>query len=331
MKMTPRQPLLLLPLALLAACNEQSLPTATVEAPLFSLSTSELSPWFTEDFSNGASALLQLAGPSTPDYSGQDAKFGGAWDGDRSYLRTIRSDYHLQDFVAEATVTLLSDFDADRGGTGIAFFGFGQGEPNCGNYCEPSASPAAYARIMPDDFYREFDVNSNGRVGVIENGGGDGTHRVRMTYSADARTLTFAIHREWTGGPFEADHTIGPVALSTDFDATNSRIFLGGAGDVRFDDLAVWAPFTSACTFTVNKKGERVATVTWQHAEPGVTLQRVSIGSTSAQLSRGPTSDGEWIVKLKATGTPNYELFGGTRRGDTSTPLVASTPCTLAS
>jgi hypothetical protein len=335
MKMTLRQPLLVLPLALLAACNEQSLPTGNVEGPLFSVTTSELSPWFTEDFNAGASALLELTKYEdrqvVPDYSAGDARFGGWDDFDRTYLRTIRSDYHLQDFVAEATVTVVSDQEV-WGGAGMAFFGFGQGEGSVDSFFEPVTSPVAYARIMPTDFSGELGVHTDGPYYQIENGAGDGTHRVRMTYSAGPRELTFAIHKNWTGGPFVATHTIGPISLGEQFGETNSHIFLGGAGGVRFDDLVVSAPpFKSACTFTVNKKGEHVATVTWQHATPGVTLQRVSIGGTSTELSRGPTSDGGWIVKLKAAGTPNYTLLGGARRGDTSTSLVEDAACTSAS
>jgi hypothetical protein len=249
-------PLILLPLVL-AGCNDQALPTESQVGPAFSMFSSEFGSSFTEDFSGGASSLLEKTGPTSLDYVDGDVKFGGSTDASRSYLRTIRSDYLRQDFVAEVTVTV-----AGGGGVGIAFFGFGQGNPNCGFFCEPAVSPAVYARVSPSDFGGDFGITTAfGSItqsvgGVAVGGGGNGTHRLRMT-SSTCGALTFEIDKDWTGGPFTADHQIGPIALlAGSFDATNSRIFMGGAGNIRFDDIDVSAVPAAPCVATVSTWSE---------------------------------------------------------------------------
>ena len=87
--------------------------------------------------------------------------------------------------------------------------------------------------------------------------------------------------------------------------------------------------FASACVYTINaKNGQRNVTVTWQNANPGVTLVSVTDGRTLTRAI-APTASGFWKTAVK-TGVPAYELRGGTARKDTSTVLVSSTPCTAS-
>jgi hypothetical protein len=254
---------LLLPLlflSVLAGCRGDSSPTAAeglrLETlglqPMAALVEASTSASFSEDFSGGASAFLQSTGGSSIDYSGGDAQFGTLGDGMRGYLRTLRSDYHQQDFVAEITVTVED---------GIAFVGFGAGSPNAGWFFEPATSPAAYVRVMPSNFIGNFEVTTSFSGiteqvgGAVVGGGGNGTHRVRMT-STTCGALTWEIDRNWTGGPFVADHAIGPVAMTGSFNDTNSRIFFGGSDGIRFDDLQVTSVPAGPCVATVSNWSE---------------------------------------------------------------------------
>lgn len=185
-----------------------------------------------EDFnSNALPATLEESGLS-PNYSGGVVTFP---DYDRRYLRTI-ANYNNSSFIAEVTVTVSTGF----GGEGMAFIGFGAGEPNCGFFCEPMVAPNIYARIGPDDFGPFVGVTN----GIVEHIGdtvdaGDGTHRVRITWNHVTQEFTFAIHRYYAGGPFVPTTVIGPVVVTDVFGDSNSRIFFGGAGNATFDDLQV--------------------------------------------------------------------------------------------
>ena len=51
---------------------------------------------------------------------------------------------------------------------------------------------------------------------------------------------TFAIHQDYTGGPFVPTHTFTPLSgFDNGFTSANSRIFFGGAGGLTFDDLSI--------------------------------------------------------------------------------------------
>ncbi len=174
----------------------------------------------------------------SPVYADGVVLFPGALDGDRRYLRTI-ANYNTTNFVAEVTVTVASGF----GGAGMGFIGFGAGEPNCGFFCEPMTAPNIYARIGPNDFGPFVGV-TNGtteHIGGDPEDGGDGTHRVRITWNHATGEFTFAIHRYYTGGPFVPTTIIGPVTVTDEFGDSDSRIFFGGAGNATFDDLRVLA------------------------------------------------------------------------------------------
>ena len=127
----------------------------------------------------------------------------------------------------------------------MAFIGFGAGVPNSGFYYEPMFAPSIYARIAPDDSGASVGV-TNGpveHIGHTLGAAGDGTHRVRISWTHTAQVFAFEIHRNYTGGPFVPSTAIGPVVVTDTFAATNSRIFFGGAGNVTFDNLLVFTGF----------------------------------------------------------------------------------------
>ena len=192
---------------------------------------------FAESFEDGLPGTLEQSGPLTPDFTSGAAVFTGGNEFGRTYLRTA-ANYDTTNFVAEMTVTVTSGF----GGSGLAFVGFGAGVPNCGFFCEPMTAPSIYARIGPNDF-GPFVAITNGAVENIGStvDGGDGTHRVRITWNHVTGGFTFAIHRNYAGGPFVPTSIIGPVVVTDVFGDTNSRIFFGGAGNATFDDLRVVA------------------------------------------------------------------------------------------
>jgi hypothetical protein len=211
---------------------------------------------FTEGFDGGTISsgkleeVLDDFGTIVVSYASGAAAFDGSDDWQRTYLRTIASTYQRGDFVAEATVTVVGGF----GGSGIVFFGFGTGNSGfCEFFCEPTGYPAIYARIFPNDFGGGSAVTTRTTDGyvndVIVEGantgvGGNGTHRVRVTWKGATQQFTFAIDANYVAGqPFVADAVVGPITAPTGaFDDTNSHVFFGGSGHVRVDDVRVDNP-----------------------------------------------------------------------------------------
>ncbi len=190
---------------------------------------------FKEDFStNALPATLEESGPS-PIYSGGSVIFPNTG---RRYLRTI-GNYNNTNFVAELTFTVMSGAGE---GNGIGYFGFGAGTADPYSYNEPSTSPTTYVRMAPSDFYGFFGVATDPFGGTqINDGGGDGTYRVRITWNHVSKTFTAAAQKNYTGGTFSPTATIVLTPDNQPFGDTNSRIFFGGAGNNVFDDLRVLA------------------------------------------------------------------------------------------
>ncbi len=237
--------LLLATIITATACDRGPTEPISRLAPLassFTLLGGSLS--FTESFSGNcnSSGKLEMTGPGNVTCSSGAAVFNAVndEDGDRTYLRTTAANYQTTDVVAEVTVTVHDE----HGPNGIAYIGFGRGEPNCNFFCEPATDPAIYLRVRPNSFYPGSEITT-AISGIQELGtisaGATGTHRVRMTWNHTTRQLTFDIDANYIAGdPFVADATLGPITVPAGvFDNTNSRIFVGGAGDATFDDLAV--------------------------------------------------------------------------------------------
>jgi hypothetical protein len=79
--------------------------------------------------------------------------------------------------------------------------------------------------------------------------------------------------------------------------------------------------FSSSCTYSISKRGDRTVHISWENAAPGVTLITIVSDSDIERQQRGPTTSGGWTAKLKS-GTPTYRLDGGAKRTDTGTNLV---------
>ena len=71
--------------------------------------------------------------------------------------------------------------------------------------------------------------------------GGDGTHRLQLTWNAASQSATFAIHQNYKGGPFKPTHTFDPINASANgFTTEHSGIYFGGAAGVKFDDFEIY-------------------------------------------------------------------------------------------
>lgn len=88
--------------------------------------------------------------------------------------------------------------------------------------------------------------------------------------------------------------------------------------------------FTSSCSYTVNTRtGQRLVQVSWSNAVPGVTQILVTSGARTSTRQLAPTASGSWTTRFQS-GTPTYELRGGSVRRDFGTSLEpAGTACTL--
>ncbi|MEO5509027.1 MAG: hypothetical protein ABIS27_00170 [Longimicrobiales bacterium] len=221
-----------------AACDSTPFETTDSARPQFAAMTNLT---FNENFNlNGnPSGRLEQTGYGTVAYTNGVASFPSM--GDRAYVRTIAG-YADVDFKADITVTLTGGV----GPIGIGFFGFGAGDTNgCAFYCEPAEGPTFYARIMPDDFWGPgMNVTTN-TAGVVEgetawNEGGDGTHRLRITWKAATRQLSFAIDTDYVEGTEFTPTTVYATTVDAGvFNASNSRIYFGGGGNTSFDNFHV--------------------------------------------------------------------------------------------
>jgi hypothetical protein len=171
-------------------------------------------------------------------FTGQDTR-GDASGGLRTFLRTVDDDYSSVDFVAEVTVTIVPNSGSPNLGRNIAFFGLGTAES--GAFGEPD-SAGIRLNVLPTNFISGLSAVDGGSNGgsVPAPAGGDGTYRLRMEWSACDETATFKIDKNYAGGAFVADYTLGAIDGSNNgFSATNARLFIGGDWNTRFDDFSV--------------------------------------------------------------------------------------------
>ncbi|MEM7428610.1 MAG: hypothetical protein AAF441_21180 [Pseudomonadota bacterium] len=165
----------------------------------------------------------------------------------RSYVRTERTDFVSNSFVAEVAATVTSP--AAEPAAGMVFLGMGAGEAEPdpapqGFWSEPHIEPHAYMRAAPQGFAGGYlGVTSHGvenPVPRIDGGSKTGTHRLRLSWDAGARKAKFEIHRDYTGGPFVASETLGWIDCSENgFETSNTRVFIGGPGGYRFEAFEI--------------------------------------------------------------------------------------------
>ena len=187
-----------------------------------------------ENFNGGTlPATMEISGSNLV-FTGGAVLFPGTAEAERTYLRTVAANFYSRSFVAEVTVTTDS----------IAWFGMGDGTPNPGFFDEPGA-PSINLRMHPSWLVGgRVDAGDN----VVDFSSplntfgypGSGTHRLRLTWDATAKTAVFQIHENYTGGPFVASLT-SPAVNGADngFTDSSTRIFFGGAGSISFDDFHV--------------------------------------------------------------------------------------------
>lgn len=188
------------------------------------------------------------------------AAFGTKFLGDfgRNIIRTVATDYATVSFVAEVTVesSLLAYQDV--------YFGMGAGELGAfgvPDWQTPFAStwiaPVHLFNIVPPQrevaiFYGNDFVDNDAQEVYLAPGVGDGTHRLRMSFDGELRTVTYSADLNFDGGPFEADLSLGPLELAgsnvnpaaplfgnSGWPTDPSRIFFAGDDGVVFRDFSV--------------------------------------------------------------------------------------------
>src|SRR5690606_33368309 len=121
-------------------------------------------------------------------------------------------------------------------GNGIAFVGFGPGDPVGGSFDEPTTSLAV--RLAPPDFSSgAANLHVLGSQAASFGTYGGGRHRVQLIKDGDF--LTINLDRDYNGELFFIDSThtldLSSIASLTDL---NSRLFFGTASHfTSFDDV----------------------------------------------------------------------------------------------
>ncbi|MCP4853914.1 MAG: hypothetical protein GY903_05420, partial [Fuerstiella sp.] len=103
------------------------------------------------------------------------------FSGDRNFVRTALSEYSVNDFTAEVTVTVGGDSSVTAEEQ-IVYFGMGSGEPDTNADREPVDTSLVQLRLGPDGFMLDgngtADVKDNDAVTEsLATAGGSGTHR----------------------------------------------------------------------------------------------------------------------------------------------------------
>ena len=206
---------------------------------------------FVEDFSGGSlparfstsggvgvtCCASQVGGPvfgsGVVRFAGEDTR-GDLSGSLRSYIRTNATDYATVDFLAEVTVTVVdASVTAASPGRNIAFFGLGPATS-----FDSSGGPVGgvVSSVLPDTFFPRF----GGPSGIDSSCGGNGTHRVRIAWSASRQEAVLSIDNDYAGGAFAPDCTLPTVDASTlGLNGTNSSLFIGGDWNTTFDDFVV--------------------------------------------------------------------------------------------
>jgi hypothetical protein len=161
------------------------------------------------------------------------ARFTGKTDSQRAYLRSKAGGLAGSNFVAEVTVTV-----APGGGVAMGFLGLGRGEADSNFYHEPALRPSLCLALAPSGFGEGLArVTADDTVRELARPGpGDGTHRVRLTWAAACQLARFELAPHWRGGKFTPAFSDEILGSHLKLDA-ESRLFLGGAGNVQFSDL----------------------------------------------------------------------------------------------
>ena len=190
-----------------------------------------------EDFSGTLNADLQDEDGAYTIGNGTISKttFGGS--SDRSYIRTVDTDYNTVDFVAELTFT-LTNLPA------IHFLGLGPGTQGVIS----NESPGVLFRIHSSDLedgrvdagVRFPDGTFTGAIGIGNITTSGNSHRARLTKSENQVSFDLDVDFDGTFIANMSEKIADLAAAASFLDNTNSRIFFGTASatDV-FDDLLI--------------------------------------------------------------------------------------------
>ena len=313
----------------------KSLAVAIVLSMFGHVSVSSASDGFVEDFSggnlppqleavggvgsvqsNGTTCCNgQVGGPVFENghvrFQGLDTR-GDFSGGLRAYLRTIRTDYSSVNFVAEVTVTVPPALGSPNIGRNIVFFGLGPVLP-VDRFGGPASLPDSNINIatLPTNFFPRFQVGNAINTHINANCGGNGTHRMRLTWNAQTKTAYTSIDQDYSGGSFVADCQLPPItsfsnnlqALATagnDFTVnegdvsglngsgsiepngaqqTNGRIYIGGDWDAIFDDFEV----------TITPAPADNLTYQWTQIAPASPLISLSDSTTAQPTFTAPS------------------------------------------
>jgi hypothetical protein len=169
-------------------------------------------------------------------FDGNGANFGTLFTGDggRNYVRTNQSDYATVSFVAEITF-VTTNLDAQD-----TFIGLGSGDTALFGW--PDWSTQFSSVILTP----EINVNpllttmytTNDNPIFVNNpapGMDSGTHRLRLSFDATAKTAVFSIDLNYAGGPYTPDITAAPVDVATLY--SPPKLFDAGSYTVWRDTL----------------------------------------------------------------------------------------------
>jgi hypothetical protein len=274
---------------------------------------------FNEDFTANPTIAFDASG----------AHFGTllGGDGGRNYVRTNDSDYATVSFVAEITFTVGSLPVTNQ----QPFFGMGTGDialfgvPDwstqfASTFVQPEINGAGDRSLTT--FRTQNDANAF--VHTDAPAYDIGTHRLRMTFDAVAKTMIYAIDLNFAGGTFAADVTALPVDLnhidcptgcgnptmpiSADFFGPDgwpnepSRIYFGGDDEVVFKDFSVKVSPPSGVLGDYNGNGvvDAADYVVWRNGGPllheGVTVGTVDAADYNYWRSRFGATTGSGSV-----------------------------------
>lgn len=188
---------------------------------------------FTQNFTSGTSPNMTLGTPfGTPITNFTNAFNITSGDGNRIYLGTNDTDYSSVDFSFEADVVV----PANNSPWAITFIGMGS--PNTGPASEPVSGSNISMLARNDN--SNLENLDNGSIATSKTGVGviNGTHGIRMEWNATTKLATF-LFDVGNDGTYDPTLTFTVNGADNGFNATNSRLFLGGGAGLSFDNIVV--------------------------------------------------------------------------------------------
>lgn len=244
------------------------------------------------------SGLTRLVATTVTDNEAADG--GGVWSWNNLYTRT-----DVKGSIIWGNTDGSSADDVAGGGTGTRYNSFGY-----------NLVGAAGAYV---DFIVDFKA-TNDQTGVTE------AHLGSLAVNDPGTTATHAL---LAGSPAIDAGSCTDIDGSTI--ASDQRGVVrpqGTACDKGAYERESGTLFSASCTYQVSEKnGHPAVTVSWQNADPGVTLVQLEGDYRLTTKQMAPTATGSWSTSLRS-GTPTWGLWGGADRKDASTVLVpAGTAC----